>query len=457
MHPIFEDVRPLDSRCCEVFSLSEEVLMEHAALALKEAVFQRIPRGETVLFLCGPGNNGADGLACARLLLGEYNVQVALPFGAKSPLAKVQKRRLEALHVKVQSTVAGAECVVDALFGSGQRALGGEAEALIRQLNAMDGVKIACDIPTGLGLGGEVFRADCTVTMGALKQVLFGEEAKAFVGTLVVAELGLPRKQYETCANLWLLEAEDMRLPHRNNPCSHKGHFGHVVTVAGEKEGASLIAADAAFAFGAGLVSVLGGSTLPMHVMGASALPHNASAIVAGMGLGQRWSNAALEEMLLPHLVPVVADADLCYLPVAKKLFDSNKPVVFTPHPKEFQGLLVTLGQERREVEEIQRHRVELLRSLSEQTCSVLVLKGVHTLIAQGGQVYLSPFGCASLSTGGSGDVLAGLIGALLAQGYEPKEAAISAVLAHGLAAQRFGGNSYALTPQALIEGIKCL
>ncbi|MBE0495502.1 MAG: NAD(P)H-hydrate dehydratase [Campylobacterales bacterium] len=456
MHPLYKQVETLDKRCCEVFGLSEEILMEHAALALCKAVLEKPLT--SVLIVCGPGNNGADGLACARLLCGVCDVKVLLPLGVKSPLATLQYARAVALHVKVINAVEKADVVVDALFGSGQtRPLEASMVALIETLNAQDARKIACDIPTGLGVGTTAFQADVTVAMGALKEVLFLENAKSVVGKIVVAELGVPRYMYEVPSQTQVLSAQDMHLPHRTNPVSHKGDFGHVLVVGGEKEGAGTLAAMAAFSFGAGLVSYLGEASLPPHLMKTASLPPKTTAVVAGMGLGNTHKETALKALLVESTCAVVADADVCDMPLAQTLYTHEKPVVFTPHPKEFCALMKRVGLGEVDVETVQANRLALARQFSLGTKSVLVLKGVHTLVAHKGEVYLCPYGSPALSKGGSGDVLAGMIGALLAQGYAPKEAAITAVLAHALAAQAYEGNTYALTPERLIEGVACL
>jgi hydroxyethylthiazole kinase-like uncharacterized protein yjeF len=441
----------------ETYHLGEEVLMEHAAMALCNAALNAVPSGGNVLIVCGPGNNGADGIACARMLQGKVDATVYLPYGTKSPMAKLQLKRAEALHVKRANAIVPADVVVDALFGSGIRPLDAKGEACVGAINALGAYTIACDIPTGLGVGSVVVRADKTVTMGALKTPLFLEEAKATTGEIEVADLGVARHLYEVPSKLNVLEKTDMCLPYRTDPGTHKGHFGHVAVVLGEKEGAAVLAATAAFAFGAGLVSVVGEANLPPHIMKASTLPENISAIVIGMGLGKALEKAEREALLLRSKIPVVVDADLCYDPIMQAVLSVNKPIVVTPHPKEFQTLLVHCGMGEHSVEEIQANRISLAQTFSEAFQCVLVLKGVHTLVAYRGEVMLSPFGSPALSKGGSGDVLSGLIGALLAQGYHAKEAAISAVLAHGLAAQAFNKNAYALTPQALIKGITCL
>jgi len=457
MHPIYKEVNSLDKRCQNEYKVPEIIMMEHAAIALKDAVVNKTKKGSCVLLVCGPGNNGADGLACARLLMGEYDVYVYLPLGAKSPLAKKQLEILKSLHVKIVDRVIDASTIVDALFGSGARELDEKMVKLVNELNAAQAYKVACDLPTGLAQGKASFCADVTVTMGAPKIALYEEDAIDCVGEIVVADLGISRKYFEGPSHTFLLSKDDMILPHRNRPNVHKGNFGHLLVLGGQKEGASILAAEAGFALGAGLVSIFTDGFTPAHIMKTNKVPPKTTAIAAGMGLGEVWKSEKLREVLCSHSTPLVLDADLCKMEIVKECLKLQKPMVITPHPKEFSNLLFTCKKRSVKVEDIAKNRIELAREFSQSTHAVLVLKGAHTLIAYKGEVYISPFSAPSLAKGGSGDVLSGMIGALLAQGYEPKDAAITGVLAHVLAARMITSNSYALTPNALIERIKCL
>jgi hydroxyethylthiazole kinase-like uncharacterized protein yjeF len=289
--------------------------------------------------------------------------------------------------------------------------------------------------------------------MGALKETLFLEEAKDFIGELKVASLGLPKEDYEIESNSMVLEKKDLTLPFRNKELTHKGKFGHLVIIGGKMEGASILAAVAGFAFGAGLVSILTNKNTPPHIMKCDKIPLNSNVIVAGMGLGDRFNEEELRDILKDKVL--VLDADMLKMELVKEYL--NQKTVLTPHPKEFSYLLKHSGFGEISVKEIQANRFELAREFSEKSSAVLVLKGVNTIVAKDGKIYICPFGSNALSKGGSGDVLAGMIGSLLAQGYEIKEAAINGVLAHALAAKKFSKNNYALTPQDIIKEIKCL
>ncbi|MRJ02348.1 MAG: NAD(P)H-hydrate dehydratase [Epsilonproteobacteria bacterium] len=460
---LYEEVSFLDRRCYDLYKLPEDILMEHAASALVATVRRR--GGERVLIVAGPGNNGGDGVAAARQLLGSCHVDLVMPYGAKSPMCTLQLERFQAVGGRVSQEMGeGYDTVVDALFGSGlSRPLREETVALVERLNRLDGFKVACDIPTGLDTRGNplpvAFRADLTVTMGALKLALFSDGAKDFVGEVEVADLGVSRELYELESEYKLLEEGDLRPPYRKSLAVHKGDFGHLAVVAGEKEGAAIMAALSAFTYGTGLVTVVRNEpfSAPYELMRSSSLPPKCTALAVGMGLGLEYSDAEFEELVLKCTQPMVIDADLFYSQKILKLLERDR-VVLTPHPKEFSSLLRLTGIGEYSVQEIQRDRFSLALTFSKSYPHVvLLLKGANPIIAQGENLYINPLGTNSLAKGGSGDVLTGLIGGLLAQGYDPLEAAIQGSLAHALASRHLSLPNYALRPGDLIEGLRKL
>ena len=460
MQNIFVEVTSLDKRCVETFALSEEVMMEHAANGIAQLIRSRFNPRSSLLIVCGSGNNGADGLVLARLLGGEYRTTVHLPLGASSPLSHLQRDRVESLGMKHSPIEGDYDIVVDALFGSGlNRTLGPSAVEVIEQMNALSGTKIACDIPSGLysdgTFGSIVFNADITVTMGGLKRSLFSDAAKEIAGEILVADLGIPRRFYETESAWKLLEISDLKLPLRTHTSTHKGSYGHLSVVCGEKIGASVIAASAALRFGTGLVSVISNEnvTIPHELMQSHSLPIGTSAIALGMGLGEEFCDDELSQ-LLDNTLPMILDADIFYHPIFPDLL-KRPNIVLTPHPKEFTQILRLTGIADIDVSTLQNNRFGFV----EQFCAaypntVLVLKGANVIIGTGKEFYINPHGTVALAKGGSGDVLSGLVGALLAQGYSPIDAALQASLAHTIAAKHFEKNNYALTPFDLIERI---
>ena len=462
MKCVYKEVSSLDYKCYESYHLSEDLLMEHAALGLKNA----LPKNaRSILIVAGSGNNGADGIALSRMIVGDLKVSLYLPYGAKSEMAKLQLKRAESVGVDIVDTLHVGDVVVDALFGSGlSRPLDAKAIEIIQELNGMRGYKIACDMPTGIDIEGKIknlaFIADITITMGALKEALYSDDAKDFTGKIKCVDLGVSRKFYESDCKTYLLEKKDMKLPHRKFKNCHKGNFGHLSVVAGKKQGAGVIAAKAAYAFGAGLVTVIENEpyTVPYELMSSTTLPDNNTAVCIGMGLGNQFDDDCLSKFLLRHDLPILIDADLFYRDILVEVLEKKNNLVLTPHPKEFASLLKMTNLAEVSVQEIQENRFKYIRVFNEKYPKVvLVLKGANTLIAYEKDLYIQRFGSNVLSKGGSGDVLGGLIGALLAQGYEPLEAAITGTLAHAFSAKSFKKNSYALTPENLIEGVKSL
>ncbi len=460
MQKVFNEVTTLDNKCYEKYALSEDILMEHAATSMLDFISKKFSTKKSVFIISGAGNNGADGIALARLLQGGYNVKLYLPFGAKSRMAKLQLKRTKLVKVKIVDKILKADIIVDCLFGSGlTRTLDEKNQKIIKRLNSLDGVKIACDIPSGINNDGQIspicFNADTTITMGALKRSLFTDFAKDYVGKVIVVNLGVQRKLYEEKCDTFLLDKEDIKLPLRDKKSSHKGSFGHLAVVVGEKLGAGLLACEAGFAFGCGLVTAINENKIKKisnHIMQSKSIPLNTTAICLGMGLGKEYN-----KKLLDNNIPKVIDADFFYDKNILKLLD-KKNIVLTPHPKEFCSLLKLCSIANLTIKQLQNNRFKYIKLFSKKYSKVtILLKGANVLIAQNKKVYINKFGSAVLSKGGSGDVLSGLIGSLLAQGYSSLDATISGSLAHTFGALNFKENNYSLTPEELITQIKKL
>jgi hydroxyethylthiazole kinase-like uncharacterized protein yjeF len=439
MRNLYIETASLDQRAVAQFSLSEPLMMEHAAMGMERIIRERFSHGSNILILCGHGNNGADGHILTRLLEGDYLL--------------THEYHLE----------APCDVIVDALLGSGlSRPLDQTTADLLDQVNTTTAFKIACDVPTGLYSNGtldpHVFKANITVTMGALKRGMFSDAAKEVVGEIVVADLGVSRGRYEIPSQWQLLETTDLQLPHRTQTSAHKGSYGHLSIICGEKVGASVIAGSAGLRFGSGLVSLITRENvvIPHELMQSHSLPATTTAIALGMGLGAEFCDQELTQ-LLNNTHPLVLDADIFVHSLFPKLLNRDQ-IILTPHPKEFTQILRVCGIAEIDVVTLQNNRFEY----AERFCAaypniVLVLKGSNVIIGCKDHFFINPHGTVALAKGGSGDVLSGLIGALLAQGYTPLDAAIQASLAHAIAAKKISKNNYALTPFDLIESITTL
>jgi len=461
MQKLFKEVNSLDKRCYEKFLLTEDLLMEHAANEMAVYIKEHYSNKNSILIVCGSGNNGADGLALGRLLHKEFEINIYLHSQTKSKMAKIQEQRLKALNINFIENISDCDIVVDCLFGTGlNKKIDDKTIELIKKMNFMDSIKIACDIPSGVNNKGQVdsiaFYADTTITMGALKLSLFSDKAKDYVGKIKVASLGVNREAYETSSDMYLLDKGDLKLPFRDKNNSHKGSYGHLNVVAGCKVGAGVIAAKAAFSFGVGIVSIVchENLNLPYHIMQTHFISENCTAIAIGMGLGKYEKDEV--KKILAKDISLIIDADLFYSELILDVLD--KEVVLTPHPKEFCSLLALCNITNINVEELQNNRFKYVELFSNKYPNVvLLLKGTNVIISQNNKLYINTFGTTVLSKGGSGDVLSGLIGSLLAQGYSSLDATLSASLAHSLVALNYKKNNYSLEPEDLIEGIKIL
>ncbi|WQX92450.1 NAD(P)H-hydrate dehydratase [Helicobacter pylori] len=464
MLSVYEKVDALDKRAIEELFLSEDILMENAAMALERAVLQNASLGTKVIILCGSGDNGGDGYALARRLIGRFKTLVFEMKLAKSPMCQLQKERAKKAGVTIKAWEEkneDLECdvLIDCVVGS---AFKGELEPFLdfESLSQKARFKIACDIPSGIDSKGRVdkraFKADMTISMGAIKSCLLSDRAKDYVGELKVGHLGVFNPIYEIPTETFLLEKSDLKLPLRDKKNAHKGDYGHAHVLLGKHSGAGLLSAISALSFGSGVVSVqaleceITSNNKPLELVFCENFPNPLSAFALGMGL----ENIPKDFNRWLELAPCVLDAGVFY---HKEVLQAlEKEVILTPHPKEFLSLLKLVGINISMLELLD-NKLEIARDFSQKYPKVvLLLKGANTLIAHQGRVFINILGSVALAKAGSGDVLAGLILSLLSQNYTPLDAAINASLAHALAGLEFK-NNYALTPLDLIEKIKRL
>ncbi|MGH8426873.1 MAG: NAD(P)H-hydrate dehydratase [Gammaproteobacteria bacterium] len=449
------------------YGLPAVQLMARAGQAAYQAITERWPDARRWLVYAGGGNNGGDGYVVARLALRsnrEVVVAALKPPQEGSPAAVAAAAYCEAggqILALSEGNPAGADVVVDALFGTGLgRAPEGPAAEAIRAINAAAAPVAALDLPSGLfadtgAAPGPTIRAELTVTFIALKLGLFTGAGPALAGQLVFAALGVPVAVEEgLLPAAWRIEPAlaAAALPRRSRG-AHKGDFGHVLIVGGDygTGGAVRLAGEAALRTGAGLVSVL---TRPEHVrplmaarpelMGHATfegelpepLASRATVIALGPGLGQAEWGRRLWHAALALDKPAVVDADGLNLLAAEPRIRANW--VLTPHPGEAAHLLDTT------IADIENDRPAAVKRLSERYQAVAVLKGVGTMIAEPGQdaPWLCDRGNPGMASGGMGDALTGVIAGLLAQGLAPPLAARLGVWLHASAGDRAGGTT---------------
>ena len=467
-------------------------LMERAARAALALLKEHFPT-EKVLFLCGGGNNGGDGLAMARFFAEEGgNASVCYAGAWKNGAPDTERMSVECarqlsllpagIPVQNELVLDGVSAIADALFGIGlTRSIEGETADLIQRINASGIPVLAVDIPSGVDadtgkVRGAAIRAMHTVTMAAYKRGHFLFPGTLLCGKVHLADIGIPVPGDA----MHLLEECDLsRLPTRPAR-AHKGTFGRVLVIGGSigMSGAAYLAAKAAYRAGAGLVEIFAPEAnriiyqtqLPEALLtlydpenldknALRAAIDRADAIAIGMGLGNAPVVTKLVDTVLTRArVPVLADADALNElsrseDIRARLSVCKAPLILTPHLGEMARLLGS------NIPQIASDPVSCAQEAARRFAAITVLKDARTVITDGAHLSLNVKGNSGMATGGSGDVLAGVIAALLAAGASPLTAAELGVLTHAMAgdfAQKLRG-SHGLMASDIIDALSCV
>ena len=447
-------VRALERAALATLDIESFELMRRAAQAALDDLRRRWPQARRVTVCCGPGNNGGDGFLLAALARDsgmQVNVlALAAEAHGDAALARAAWERGGGQTVEWHDTdnLPAGDVLVDALYGIGlDRAPQAQSAALIERINASAAPVLALDVPSGLNADtghcpGVAIRADATLTFVAHKRGLHTGHAADCVGALELASLGVDAVGGAPDARLLMARGLAARQRHAN-----KGDNGHVLVVGGAPgmSGAARLAGEAALRAGAGLVSV---ATHPQHAAGLNlgrpelmvhavadaqalhAMLERATVLALGPGLGRGEWGRALWRGTLAAGKPLVLDADgLNLLAEAGTAHQFDTPVVLTPHPGEAARLLGV------DTAEVERDRFAAVRLLAQRYHAVVVLKGAGSLIADAnGRLDVCPWGNPGMASGGMGDLLTGLIAALMAQGCDAREAACLGVGLHARA-----------------------
>ncbi|MCL1880987.1 MAG: NAD(P)H-hydrate dehydratase [Oscillospiraceae bacterium] len=476
--------------------VSHADLAGNAATACFEELCRHLPAltTQTVALLCGKGMNGGDGMLLASLLK-ESGVEVLCVFVDQKPSSglsgEIYSRLSSSLTSVIysstdsnpnletdtgsgskipealKSVLQNADIIVDCVYGFG---FSGELPSTIGKLfrfinDHCSGLKFSIDLPSGLNadtgeISSDAFKPDVTLVLGAFKKGMLSHPAFDCLGDCVLLNIGLIPSDFSCNDNHDAYEAkfttpEILALRKRLQKSAHKGNNGRLLNISGSERyiGAALLSTKAAIKTGAGLVTLITPEKVVTAI--ASEVPEaifvpikadarfngkdfqdelqSAGAIICGCGLGDTEKTRKIVTFVLQNSQnPIILDADginsIC--DNINVLGMSSAKVIVTPHPGEFSkmtGLSVT---------EIQKNRIDYARLFSKEAGVIVVLKGVNTVIAEpSGRVYVNPTGNAGLSKAGTGDVLTGIIGALVASGTPPYEAAIIGVYLHGCAA----------------------
>lgn len=475
-----DQMKACDQATIEKFKVPSLVLMERAALAVRDVVLDRFPDARKILVICGSGNNGGDGYAAARLLNLAGRTADVLFVGKHDRRTEQTALQAEIFlryggrELPDDTSFKGYDLILDALFGIGlKREVIGRYADVIGAVNRVDTPVVAIDIPSGVSadtgqIMGCAVQADLTVTMQyeKLGQMLY---PGAYCCSEVIAkDVGITDDAADWKSEpVYALEKADLKdlLPKRR-PDANKGTYGKLLLIAGAKDmaGAAVLAGRAAQAGGCGLVKVLSDeanrvivqSSLPEALFAPWPEDHDisghlewADAVAIGPGLGQSVQNREiLSAVLSSWSGPLVLDADALNLIAKEPSLIAKRPLnaVLTPHPGEMSRLSAVLESGSRGIAEVVSDPVGMAFSLAGELGCISVVKGARTVISDGQQVWLNLYGNEGMATGGSGDVLTGLIGSLLAQGADLCDAAKAGVLLHALAgdtaAQAVGSRS---------------
>lgn len=459
-----EQVRRIDRTAIDACGIAGFELMRRAADAVFATLRRRWPDARRIAVLAGTGNNGGDALLVGGLAL-QHGLDVnafAADAAPRGDAARARDAFVEAggrIARFADADFSEADVIVDGVFGTGlARAVEGEAAAVIAHANESGVPVLAIDIPSGLssdtgaGLGAAI-RAEATVSLVAWKRGLFTGDAADCVGARELAPLDVPEAAYANVApDATLLGGAGARMlaPRRGNV--NKGNYGHVLAIGGDHGmgGAIRLAGEAALRCGAGLVSVATrGDNVAALIAGRPELmPHavedekalepmlgRATVIAIGPGLGREAWGRALWRVALATEHPLVVDADALNLLALEPRLLPN--AVLTPHPGEAARLLAT------DTENVQADRFAAARELAKKYGAIVVLKGAGSLVAApDGRVAACPWGNPGMATGGTGDVLTGVVAALLAQGLSTWDAACTGVTLHARAGDLAAGDA---------------
>lgn len=475
MQKIFtgKQIREWDTYTIEHEPIRSVDLMERAAEAIADSIMRRWDKSWAFVAFAGPGNNGGDALAVARIMTEKgYGVEVFL-FNTSGKLSEeclINMKRIQATkRVKKFTEVTinfeppqldEATIVIDGLFGSGlNKPLSGGFASLVKYVNASPAVVVSIDTPSGL-LNEDntennrqyIMRADVTLTLQQKKLAMYLADNAPYLGEIEVLDINLSQEYIRrTLASTYVIEEEDVKnILRPRSPFAHKGNMGHALIFAGTygMAGAAVLASRACLRSGAGKVSVhtplcnndIIQSTIPeaiiQHDIADTAWTETVDtndyeAVCIGPGIGRKEETAiALMGQIRNTQCPMVIDADALNILADHRPWISQLPreMILTPHPAEFDRLAGSPSNGSYD-------RLSKARDLSERLGSYIILKGHYTAICTpDGETIINTTGNAGMATAGSGDVLSGIITALLARGYSRRNACILGVYLHGLA-----------------------
>ena len=466
-------VRDIDDTTINKYGIPGLVLMENAGRAVSNVIINNYPTAEKIAVFCGSGNNGGDGFVIARHLLSAGKDVTTYILRNPSEYRGDAKTNLEALRnisrnvKKISGSFSGykkSDLIVDAIFGTGiDREIKGPVKKIISKINSLRAPKISVDIPSGLDSDsgqplGVAVKAEATVTFIVPKTGLVIYPGIDYTGNLFIADITTPKElekniksellTFKTCKSFLKTRSSD----------THKGTYGHTLIIAGSngKTGAAALCAHSAVRSGSGLVTIVGPKSViksieekivepmsegipdggngylgPESLEDAFRILNSKTSLAIGPGISTtQGTEKFLLELLKKVKIPVVADADAINIIAKNKniLKKLKVPLVLTPHPGEMARLVDSTTKE------VQQDRIRTAVDFAVNYGCIIVLKGARSVIAApDGRAFINPTGNPGMSSGGMGDVLAGVIAGLISQKYSALEASLLGTFSHGL------------------------
>lgn len=482
-----KEAKRVDKYSIEKIGIPSLVLMERAAVSVCNVIGKNVADKKRVLVVCGSGNNGADGIAVARILsTSGYDVTV-IECSDKAHRTNdyiYQRELLEYYDVKKYTLRDfdfndNYEIIIDGIFGIGlSRPVEGEIFELINKLNSLSGVKIAIDCPSGVDCNngkilGISFNADITVTFGSAKYGLLLYPGAEYTGDVIVEDIGFPDEAYRDIENITYMSDESLldRL-YKREPYSNKGTYGKVAIIAGSKNmcGAAVMAAKACYAMGAGVVKVItceeNREIIQNQVPEAIITTYDsnsiemldgdikwADALLVGPGISTDATAVNLLKKVLDSDKPMVIDADaINILAMDEELLENirDRQIILTPHLGEMSRLTNI------SIANIADDIVNVCRKFAKEYGVVCVLKDARTVVSDGYESMINTAGNSGMAKAGSGDVLAGIMAALLANTSQTFDCGCVGVYIHACAGDiaRSGKGEYSMSAFDTIECI---
>lgn len=486
-------MKSIDNYTIDIIKVPPLVLMERAAMEVASLVKLKTSVDERILVVCGPGNNGGDGVASGRILhMQGYQVAIFLPFERErcSVQMKAQLEIAENLGMRIISSADINEynIIIDAMFGIGlTKPIEGRLADIINDINKGGHRVFSVDIPSGISADtGRILntavRADYTITFGFMKQGLLVYPGADYAGEIYVADIGFPQEALQSVKpDTFYYTLEDLNLlPKRRND-GHKGTFGKVLVIAGSEgmSGAAYLSAKACLRAGAGMVKVLSASNnrdivqtiIPEALFASYDTDEDLSPALSwadviiigpGLGMGKKAKDLVGSVIDKKQKAPLVVDADAINI-LAERIAGSTvherismladilpEKAVLTPHPMELSRL-TGIG-----INEMADNLFDIANRCSYNNKLIYVIKGARTVVSFDGRKYVNTSGNNGMATAGSGDVLAGIIAGFMAQGMGPFDAAALGVYVHGLAgdAAKDKVGTYSLMAGDIIDSI---